>query len=176
MAMIYLVKDYENRSQLINFTMIRKNFEDFIWKHKILINQAVTNWGSGAKGYIRLSKLFAFIIDAFQENKSEKEILEMLDKHEDYNFFKAGVRELNPKKQKDFSTESKTEVFLREGVQMLLRCNICEGYLHKNSMVIDHDTEKENDGIGNADNGRLVHPYCNSVKKKLKQIGFITSF
>jgi hypothetical protein len=173
MAMLHLVKDYETRNQLVNFTTVRKNFEEFLWQYKSIVNQATTTWGSGAKGYINLSKLFSYIITEFRNEKTEEEILILLDSHDDYNFFKSGVRELNPKKRKEFSTESKSEVFMREGVESALRCHICGGYLHKNSIQIDHDLEIENQGIGNADNGRLTHPYCNSIKKKLKTIGFL---
>lgn len=173
MAIINLIKEYEDKKMLMNFTKIRKEFEEFIWKHKTLVNQATTTWGSGAKGYINLSKLFGFIITHLLNTKSEEEILKLLDEHIDYNFFKAGTRELNPKRQKEFSTESKSEVFMRQGVDAALRCNICGGFLHKNSIQIDHDLEIENGGIGNADNGKLVHPYCNSIKKNLKSIGYV---
>lgn len=173
MATLLLIKEYEEKDKLIKFTMVRKNFEEFLWKHKGLVNQATTTWGSGAKGYVNLKKLFDFIIDNMIGGRNEEEILSSLDAHEEYNFFKAGVREFNPKKQKDFSTESKSEAFMREGVQATLRCNICQGFLHKNSIAIDHDFEKENGGIGNADNGRLTHPFCNSSKKKLIGLGFI---
>jgi hypothetical protein len=173
MAMLHLVKDYEARDQLTNFTMVRKKFEEFLWQHKSLVNQATTTWGSGAKGYVNLSKLFNYIITEFRNNRTESDIVNLLDEHEDYKFFKSGVRELNPKKRKDFSGESKSEVFMREGVENALRCHVCGGYLHKNSIQIDHDLEIENNGVGNADNGKLTHPYCNSIKKKLKVIGFI---
>ncbi len=173
MAILLLIKEYEQQDKLLKFTMVRKDFEEFIWKHKALVNQSTTVWGSGAKGYVNLKKLFNFIVDALIDKQDEETIIRKLDESEEYNFFKAGVRELNPKKQKDFSTESKSEVFMREGVKATLRCSICGGYLHRNSMTIDHDLEKNKGGIGNADNGHLAHPYCNSVKEKLKSIGFI---
>jgi hypothetical protein len=90
----------------------------------------------------------------------------------DYNFFKAGIRELNPKHKKPFSNESKSEVFMRLAESAIPRCFICGGFLHRNSIQIDHVEEIENGGIGNADNGRLTHPYCNSIKKTLKAQGF----
>jgi hypothetical protein len=174
MATLLLVKEYEEQDKLVKFTMVRKKFEEFIWKHKSLINQATPVWGSGAKGYVNMKKLFDFIINKLMSGQNEEEIINSLDESQEYNFFKAGVRELNPKKQKDFSSESKSEVFMREGVQATIRCNICGGFLHKNSISIDHDLEKENGGIGNADNGKLVHPFCTSSKKKLISLGFIS--
>ncbi len=173
MAILPLIKDYESKKQLMNFIMVRKRFEEFLWKHKNLIHQATTTWGSGAKGYNNLSKLFDYIIQQLRAVKTEEEILGLLDEHEDYSFFKPGGRELNPKHRKTFSTESKSEVFMREGIVNALRGIICGGYLHQNSIQIDHSLEIENGGIGNADNGGLTHPYCNSIKMVLIEIGFI---
>ena len=62
---------------------------------------------------------------------------------------------------------------MREGVANALRCAICGGYLHTNSIQIDHSMEIEKGGIGNADNGALTHPYCNSIKKELISVGFL---
>ncbi len=172
MAMLYLIKDYDARKQLKKFTKCRKQFEEFLWRHKAIVNQAQTQWGSGAKGYVQLSELFNYIILAFQEGKNEDEILKMLDRNVSYNFFKPGVREVNPQHRKTFSTESKSEVFLREAINSALRCNICGGYVHLNSIQIDHDETIEEGGIGNADNGRITHPYCNSIKKDLISEGY----
>ncbi|MCW3124617.1 MAG: hypothetical protein JWO03_275 [Bacteroidetes bacterium] len=173
MAIINLVKDYENRNQLIKFTTIRKNFEEFLWKHKILVNQATTTWGSGAKGYVNLTKLFDFIIQLLLKKESEQDIIKKLDEHEEYNFFKPNVKSLNPKYKKDFSTESKSEVFLRDVDLYVRRCNICDGFLHVNSIQVGHEIDKKDSGTGNANNGRLEHPYCNSIKDNLIEIGFI---
>lgn len=172
MAIINLIKDYEQKDMLINFTTIRKSFEEFLWKHKNLVNQSTTTWGSGAKGYSQLSKLFDLIIKCFLDKKEEVEILRILDSSSDYNFYKAGVRDFNPKGRTDFSTESKSEVFLKAAQSNILRCNICGGYLHVNSIQIGHEKDKKHGGIGNSDNGRLEHPYCNASKDKLIRIGF----
>ncbi|HLP21704.1 MAG TPA: DUF262 domain-containing protein [Chitinophagales bacterium] len=172
MAIMNLIKDYDNRNQLVKFTTVRKKFEEFLWKHKILVHQATNTWGSGAKGYVSLTKAFDFIIQLFLDNKTEEQIISELDSHEDYNFFKPNVKPLNPKFKKDFSTESKSEVFLRDVDLYVRRCNICNGFLHINSIQIGHEKDKKDGGIGNAANGRLEHPYCNSIKDKLIEIGF----
>ncbi|MEZ2442728.1 DUF262 domain-containing protein [Chitinophaga sp. RCC_12] len=174
LAVLYLVKDYENRKQITYFTQVRRLFEEFLWEHKGIVNQATTKWGSAAKGYVNLSKLFDFIITNLRENKTKEEILKLLDEHEEYNFYKPSIKELDPKYRKTFSTESKNEVFMKQGVANALKCGICQGYLHKNSIQIDHRQAIEDGGIGNAENGQVTHPYCNSIKKKLIEIGFVT--
>src|SRR5258706_12806702 len=96
----------------------------------------------------------------------------MLDKNPLYNFFKPGVKELNPQHRKNFSTESKSEVFIIEAIQSAIRCNVCGGFVHVNSIQIGHEEAIEDGGIGNADNGKIEHPYCNSIKKDLIAEGF----
>ena len=46
-----------------------------------------------------------------------------------------------------------------------LKCKICNGFIHKNSITIDHIERKEDGGKGNSDNGQLSHPYCNTTFK-----------
>lgn len=172
MAILYLIKDYEERKQIKKFTKCRQRFEEFIWKHKQLVNQAQTQWGSGAKGYMQMSQLFDFIIQAFGNNMLEQQILEMLDNDSRFNFYKVGTKEIDTKIRQDFSPATKSAVYLRDAISTCLRCEICGGFIHTNSFQIDHRQEKINEGIGNVDNGGLTHPYCNSIKKDLKEEGF----
>jgi hypothetical protein len=172
LAFLHLVKKYEQEDKLIKFTTIRSSFEYFFWKHKSIVNQAQSQWGSGAKGYVKLYEMIDFIINEFLKGNNEDAILQLLDSTEDYKFYKAGVRDLNPKFVKDFSTDSKTEVFFNEAMQTALRCGICGGFLHKNSMDVDHKTDKKYGGVGNADNGQMTHFYCNGSKDKLVTMGF----
>jgi 5-methylcytosine-specific restriction endonuclease McrA len=56
-------------------------------------------------------------------------------------------------------------VFIKEAIKNGLRCAICNGYIHKNAMTIDHIHRKEDGGKGNAENGQITHPYCNTTYK-----------
>ncbi|WP_430734266.1 HNH endonuclease [Fodinisporobacter ferrooxydans] len=42
---------------------------------------------------------------------------------------------------------------------------MCGGYLHKNSISIDHVVRRQDGGTNAADNAQLAHPYCNSSIK-----------
>ena len=175
MAILELIKDYETRRQLVKFTKVRGTFEAFLWKYKSIVNQSQVHYGSGIKGYRQLAKLFDFIIVQFIDGKGEQEIINALDINEEYKFFKPELRELDPQHRKDFSTESKSEVFIRSAISTGLHCTICNGYIHMNSTQVDHKTDKKYGGVGNADNGQITHPYCNSIKDVLIKDGFITT-
>jgi Protein of unknown function DUF262/HNH endonuclease len=172
MAVVQLITSYERGKRLKSFTRVRKKFEEFLWKHKNIVNQAQTEWGSGAKGYIDLSSLFDFIVQSFIGRKSEEQILQLLDKHEKFGFYKPLVKDHNPIKSKNFSTETKSEIYLRDAISSALRCDICGGFVHVNSIQIDHKNTKADGGIGIPENGTVTHPYCNSIKKDLIAEGF----
>ena len=65
----------------------------------------------------------------------------------------------------DFTTERKSAIFIKEALESAVRCNICKGLIHQNSITFDHITRKEDGGTGDIDNGQIAHPYCNSTVK-----------
>lgn len=172
MAILDLITQYERGKKLEKFTTVRKKFEEFLWKYKIIVNQSAPEWGSGAKGYINLKKTFDFIIEQLLSDKTEEEIIIALDNSIEFNFLKPNAKPRRPKARKDFSGESKSEVFLTQAMESALRCEICGGFLHKNSISIDHHQDIKSAGIGSPDNGVLTHPYCNSIKDNLIRRGF----
>ena len=52
-----------------------------------------------------------------------------------------------------------------EALSTSVRCKICGGYIHKNSISIDHKIRKEDGGGGTVENAQISHPYCNTTYK-----------
>lgn len=165
LAIIELFKEFDVKNQFEDFTKIRRLFEDFLINYKSIINQMNTKYGSGLKSYKRLEKFYLFIIELIKLKKSDLEIVDEISKSSDFNFLKPEAIEIEPSKRKDFSTETKSAVFLRDALENPLRCKICNGLIHKNSISIDHVDRKQDGGKGNVDNGQLTHPYCNTTIK-----------
>lgn len=165
LATLELFKTFDSKNRFPDFIKIRKAFEEFLIKYKNIVNQLNFKYGSGLKSYKRLEKLYLFIIDLLLQSKSEQEILDSLSKSSDYSFLTPEAVEIEPTKRKDFSTETKSAVFLRDALLNPLRCKICDGLIHRNSISIDHKDRKQDGGKGNVDNGQLTHPYCNTTIK-----------
>ena len=165
LATIELFKEFDANNQFEDFIKIRKPFEDFMIKYKNIVNQMNFKYGSGLKSYKRLQKLYLFIIDLIKQNKSDVEIVSLLAKSADYSFITPEAIEIEPTLRKDFSSETKSAVFLRDALVNPLRCKICDGLIHKNSISIDHIERKQEGGKGNVDNGQLTHPFCNTTVK-----------
>ncbi len=61
-----------------------------------------------------------------------------------------------------FSDEARSEVFIAQALSGAPRCPICSGYLDpEKSMSYDHIERVRDGGVGEADNLKLTHPYCN---------------
>ncbi len=67
--------------------------------------------------------------------------------------------------EQDFKTNIKSEIYIRDALSNAPRCKICNGFLHRNSIHIDHKQRKRDGGLASIDNGQITHPYCNSGYK-----------
>lgn len=169
LATIELIKFFEEKDYYYKFTSIRKLFEDFIVKHKVFIKQITYTYGSGLKSYLRIFELFVFIIECLVSNKNEQEILELLKSDERFKYLDYKEPELTETTRKEFTDETKSAVYIKSALATPNRCAICEGYMHVNSISIDHAEDKKYGGLGNVDNGQLSHFYCNTGYKNKKQ-------
>ena len=140
-------------------------FEDFILKYKDFIQQINNKHRIGMRGYMPIKELYQFIIEKLARGCDEDEILKSLKTDRRFSYLKADNIYNNETEKKEFSREIKSEAFLREALKSPIRCKICGGLIHKNSITIDHKDRKEDGGLGNIDNAQLAHPYCNSTVK-----------
>jgi hypothetical protein len=167
LALVALVKDLEKRNQFPSFTKVRRQFEDFWLAHKHFANQLTRKFGSGIKGYERLVKLWQVIIEQLLAGKNIDEVEGVLLPDDRFSFLTL-KEDARPRKGKTFSTETKSEVFMKEALGTVLTCKICRGYIHVNSITMDHIVRKQDGGLGIIDNAQLAHPYCNTGFKEMQ--------
>ncbi len=165
LAAVNLVGDFETKGELNVFTTHRNDFEDFLVKHKYLINQIVRKFGSGHRSLGIVTRLYRYIFDGVVARKTEAEILPNFAEDDRLSFLKP-VIEADKGVKQDFSTERKSAVFLRKALEGAVRCMICKARIHRVSMTVDHITDKQHGGRGSDDNAQLTHPYCNSTYKE----------
>ena len=85
---------------------------------------------------------------------------------EDFSYIT--IQKQEPKKGKPgekFTRDDKSAIFLRDVLQGAPKCKICQGYIHRNSISVDHMTRRTDGGSSGIDNGQLTHPYCNTGYK-----------
>lgn len=164
-AMILVIRELEQQTKLNSFIISRQQFEEFLLKYKILTQQVVYRHGSGTKGFIPLSNLLLLILDRIIEGKSDAQIIDAIQNNTLFSYLQPKEILAQESRGKDFSAETKSAAFLRDALQAPLRCKICNGLIHFNSISIDHITRKQDGGLGIVDNAQLSHPYCNTTFK-----------
>jgi hypothetical protein len=165
LAMIHLIKDFEIKNYFDTFTENRRAFEDFILKYKDFVQQINNRSRTGIKGYKPVKELYQLIIECLDKGISEEDIVKNLKASRKFSFLKTDNIYLVETEKKDFSKETKSEAYLKEALKNPIRCSICSGLIHRNSITIDHITRKENGGVGHVSNAQISHPYCNTTYK-----------
>ena len=68
---------------------------------------------------------------------------------------------------KQFSDDTKSEVFIRVALSSSMKCPLCGGYLDtEKSVSYDHVLKAREGGMGQKNNCQLTHPYCNQSVKQ----------
>lgn len=165
LGVIELIKQFEAKNEFKDFINVRAEFEKFLLKYKKFINQITLKYGSGLKSYKRLHKLLVLILSLLKEGKKESEILDGILNSQDFGYLVPDAVEFDNTTRSEFSTDTKSAIYLKDALSKMLECKICHGLIHVNSISIDHIDRKEDGGKGKVDNGQLTHPYCNSTIK-----------
>lgn len=163
-ATVALLLELEANNGFREFTRVRRAFEEFLLNHRILVNQVTVKYGSGPKGFSRLKELFVFVLDGLGAGNTPEQIVEAMKIHAEFSFLQP-AETMVWEHGKDFGTDAKSAVFLRDALRDPLRCGICGGLVHRNAISIDHIVRRQDGGLGEPENGQLTHPYCNTTVK-----------
>ncbi|MGB7519113.1 MAG: HNH endonuclease signature motif containing protein, partial [Spirulinaceae cyanobacterium] len=95
-----------------------------------------------------------------------KNIIDNILSEKDLNYLTMPklIKQNNSYKQ-DFDTNKKSEIYIKDALSKAPRCRICNGFIHRNSISIDHKQRKQDGGLAIVDNGQITHPYCNTGYK-----------
>jgi hypothetical protein len=166
LAIVSLARKLAEQNKLREFTLIRKEFEEFLITNKEFINQVVTKRGSGAKGYDWVEELFLKILDGLSSKMDAAAILDRLKKDQKFSFLTKyqPVEEDDSSKAKKFCRNVKSAAYIRDALQASMRCKLCGCRMQSKSISVDHSVDKKHGGTAHIDNAQLTHPYCNSIK------------
>ena len=154
-------------NKLNNFITARKEFEKFLIEYDYISTQINRKQRSSLKGLPYVTEFYLEVINQVNEGKSYKEAVKSLISLNKFNYIKLDDERDDDSHfyRRNFDNDSKSAVFISEALQTGVKCKICKGFIHRNSMTIDHIERKQDGGFGNPENGQLAHPYCNSTFK-----------
>lgn len=154
------MKKIYNDNKLKLFTKNRERFENFIYKYDYIIDQINRNARSSKKSAKMISELYYIIIQKFDNNKSEAEILQYI-LSEYPNIKTVDDSTTHPL----FHSNLKNATYISAALNNVLRCPICGGAIHTNSTSMDHINRKREGGSDCVTNTQITHPYCNTGYK-----------
>lgn len=163
-AVTKLILDFERHDYFAKFTKVRDKFEELLINNDYLIQQIVRKYRSATASYPYIKEFYMSSVEHLLNGKSIEQTISEIIKDEKFNYLTQFTEEKEPINP-DFSRETKSAVFIKEALASALRCKICNGYIHRNAISIDHIIRKQDGGIGSLENAQLVHPYCNSAIK-----------
>jgi len=143
---------------------VRRSFEAFFIRFKDIPNQVFGKFKQGNRSASqKLAELYSLVFDLIYEGKAEDDIKNALANS---SFKFVNLKELFEESANgSFSSKAKSAIFMKEALKLPLRCAICGGLMHSQSMNVDHINRKRDGGLGSFENGQLTHLYCNSTYK-----------
>ncbi|WP_341840406.1 HNH endonuclease family protein [Chitinophaga caseinilytica] len=163
-ATVSFIMELERKNSYSEFVLVRKIFEEFILKYDYIIQQIVRKYRSALASYPHITDFYFSVIEELKKGNNLETTAEALLKTDKYNYLSL-LSELTPVTSKEFKDERKSAIYIKETINSAPKCNICHGYIHRNSITIDHTTRKQDGGLGTIDNGQISHPYCNTTHK-----------
>lgn len=154
----------ENKNTFKKFIDIRPKFEDLLLKYDCLIQDINRKYRQANKSYIHIKDFFIECIKILSEGKGIDETIAEIIKSKEFGYLKVDTTKEDITNS-EFSTERKSAIFIKDALTSALRCKLCNGLIHQNSITFDHIMRKEDGGAGSIDNGQITHPYCNSTVK-----------
>jgi Protein of unknown function DUF262/HNH endonuclease len=165
-AIVDLIIEIDNKNKFKEFIKVRETFETFILDHNDWIKQIYEKHRDNQKSYKHISNFSYKIIVSLNAGNTLDEAINAIVSTDEFSYLviRNANQHINSSK-KDFNTNQKSEVFIKEAMPKAPRCKICNGLIHKNSMSTDHIQRKEDGGLATLENGQITHPYCNTGYK-----------
>ncbi len=166
LAVVDFIIELKHKKKLNDFIEVREKFERIIVDYDDWIRKIYEKHRNNQKSHKKISKLFWEIINNLKTRKTIDDTIKAIISTNDFNYLTINTVNQNiSTTQKDFKTNNKSEIYIKDTLPNAPRCKICNGFIHKNSISIDHKQRRQDGGLANIDNGQLTHPYCNTGYK-----------
>jgi hypothetical protein len=164
LTIIHFVKELVRLKQLKEFTSVRDKFEDFLIKYDYVVQQINRKYRSTQDSYPHVVEFYLLVMHELKD-KSVVDAINNIVNTPKYKYLSLQKDEYSQSDASIFSITKKSAVFIKEILPTIPRCKICKGFLHQNSISIDHITRRRDGGKATTDNGQLTHPFCNIAFK-----------
>lgn len=164
-AFALLVIELDGKNKKDVFIKNRKEFETIFYKNSSFVQAIARKYRSSRNGMPKTKDFFMEIINKLDSGIDSSTVIDEIRKMKDYQYLPDANVDADDISAADFNTSKKSEVYIGQVLASAPRCKICGGYLHRNSISIDHIERKQDGGKATIDNGQITHPYCNTGYK-----------
>lgn len=164
-AFVLFVMELDQKRKKDLFIRNRKNFERIFYDNSDAV-QIIARKKRSAKNGMAYVKDFLFeILNSLEKGVDKDEVMDIIRAKKEYEYLPKSIIFEENESEVDFNASQKSEIFIMNSIKTSHKCAICGGFLHKNSISIDHIERKQDGGIATLNNGQLSHPYCNTGYK-----------
>lgn len=164
-AFVLFVIELDSRGKKNYFIKHRSEFEEIYYKYSSLVQLIARKKRSSINGIEANKDFFFEILNQLDKGTSKDEVMHEIIKKKEYNYLPSTIYDNSDITSRDFSSEKKSCIYIRDALINTMRCPICGGFLHCNAISIDHIERKEDGGNSSLENGQVTHPYCNTGYK-----------
>lgn len=163
-AIVALVLQLEKTNRFNEFISVREKFEEILLQFDYLPQQIIRKYRSAIGSYMHIMDYYLEVINLLRKAKSMDETISEILALDRFNYLTL-IQDTNQINNPDFSSERKSAVFIKTALKSAPKCKICQGFIHRNSITIDHVDRRQDGGLGSIENGQITHPYCNTTYK-----------
>jgi hypothetical protein len=165
---IGFVNELEQKDRFYRFTKHRKNFEEFLIRHRYFLNQIGEGQGSGGRrGVPAVTKLFTYVFESVVAGLDDKAIIGGFKKDTALSMLHV-PQDVTVASGRKFSKDAEAATLLTKTMEHEFRCSVCSARLYRKAMSKDHRQRFEEGGKSSAENLDFTHPYCNTGYKERK--------
>ena len=167
-AIIKFLDGLNTKEEKNAFIKVRSKFESILLQYDYLVQQIVKKYRGADKSYIYISNFYRLIISKLNTGNDVADTITQIVQTTDFDFLiirKEIDADRHHYESDGFSNSTKSKIFIKNALDSALKCNICKGYIHNSSISFDHVKRKADGGSNSPNNGKLTHPYCNTVYK-----------
>lgn len=166
LGMVKFVAELVKRKKLDDFTRARKRFEPFVLEYDFLAQQINRKLRTADRSYPLIAMFYQLAMEGVLNGLTDAKIVASIKKRDDFDYLATSRPKLSSSRlSTKFDSDTKSEIYIRAALSSVPRCGICGGYVHVNSISIDHKTRRRDGGLATAVNGQLTHHYCNTGYK-----------
>jgi HNH endonuclease len=170
-AALTLASELHDQKKLIEFTEVRRDFEEFLVRHKDFINMLAHGKGGRTRPLLSLVKMHKIVLECLWAGiRDDGDIIERL--HLDPQLADLKAEQPAPQgapARKRFSQSVQAAAILRDILASRPRCEECGARLPPSARSKDHKDRQEEGGTGELENLQFTHPFCNTGYKEAKR-------